>query len=139
MNIPAFFSVFRLPARILKPAMALFASFLFMSMVQQEAETTFVIKDKAVVKDLNRYIHALNKASMESYRLRDKRSVLVFEPQKVVVELLSARELVAAGSKIDIATYPSEFPKTFEMPIFSLSADGWLMARYSNDPKSKSH
>jgi len=108
------------------------------SMVQQEEATTFVIKDKANVQDLSRYIHALNKANMETYRLLNKRTVLTFEPQKVIVELLSAKELEAKGNKIDLASYQTEFPQSFEMPVFSLSTDGWLLARYSNE-KSKFH
>jgi hypothetical protein len=126
------------PIKIMRFVVLFMFSILTLSMIQDDPLATFVIKDKAAVTDVNRYTTALNNANMEAYRLLDKRSVLVFEPQKVVVELLSARELVALGKKIDPANYPATFPATFEMPVFSISAGGWLMARYSND-KSKFH
>jgi hypothetical protein len=103
-----------------------------------KAQTSFVIKDAANVKNTQPYIQALSKANMEPYRLQQKRSTLVFEPEKVLVELISAQEMAAAGTKIAVSDYPLAFPATFEMPIFSLSANGWLLARYSNE-KSKFH
>jgi hypothetical protein len=84
------------------------------------------------------YKTALNKAKMEPYRLRNSRAVLVFENVSFTVELLSATELMNMGKRIIPADYPLAFPITFEMPLFSVSADGWLLARYSNK-SSKFH
>jgi hypothetical protein len=117
---------------ITRPLALLIVVLFSLSMVQEEPDQTFIIKDQASIPDINQYIHALSKANLESYRLLDERSHLVFEPRKVVVDLLSARELVAKGKKIDLALYPSAFPKKFKMPMFSVSPEGRLLARYDN-------
>lgn len=102
------------------------------------AQDTFVFKGDTGTAGLLVYKTALNKAKMEPYRLRNSRAVLVFENVSFTVELLSATELMNMGKRIIPADYPLAFPITFEMPLFSVSADGWLLARYSNK-SSKFH
>jgi hypothetical protein len=96
------------------------------------AQETFVFKGDPGTTNLKPYAQALTKAQMEPYRLRNSRTTLKFENEIFTVELLSAKELIESGKKIALSDYPEVFPKTFEMPVFSISADGWLLARYSN-------
>jgi hypothetical protein len=75
------------------------------------------------------YISSIEKADMESYRLRDKEVIVEFKEGFKCV-LPSAKQLIITGSQIDPNSYKEGFDNRFVMPVFSIQTDGHLVAEY---------
>ena len=102
---------------------------------KNSAQTTF--KNSFAVNKLANadneafYQKSIEAADMESYRLKDKRTTLVFE-NGFEVEMFSAKELFVKGEAINPNSYKESFAPKYELPIFNILDTGHLTARVSN-------
>lgn len=80
------------------------------------------------------YIDALEKANMESYRLKNKDVELTFK-EGVSCILISAVKLSEHDKNIDLNLYKEDFPTGYILPTFSINPDGYLLADYKKKLK----
>jgi hypothetical protein len=73
----------------------------------------------------------ISKCNLEIYRLRDGRTTLEFDNGFDIV-LLSANELAHLGLIPDGSSYPAAYPAHYQIPVFHLTPQGWVMAAYSS-------
>ena len=85
----------------------------------------------------SQYQSALEKANLETYRLRDAERSLRFE-DGTLFTLISAEKLVFLGCELSLDDYPvSKNINSAVSLIFAMSSDGRLSVRSEIDPKSK--
>lgn len=87
---------------------------------------SFVIKEQGTVSDVKPYEDALNKANLDKYRYFDHRSELKFE-NGMVVELLSAHEMMLLGLPVKTDRVRTEKPKYDSGSLFRLAENGILV------------
>jgi len=80
------------------------------------------------------YKTSIEAADMEQYRLRDKRSRLIFD-NGFEIELLSAKELFLKNQKININNYETALSQNAEPPVFAVLDNGHLTARVFSKSK----
>src|SRR5688500_8969627 len=96
---------------------------------QTAKQPSFTIVDSNGLADLSGYETALELATMDNFRLKDKKVVITFETG-VKVELLSANATKLLGYKINPEEIQEEFPADFTLPVFALGANNLLLAKY---------
>ena len=102
---------------------------LFNTFLSAQNVSTFVILEKENIGDILLYTEALNMADMNNYRLAEKRVKISFT-SGVVAELFSARELSEMGINIKGLDFRKDFEHGFQLPEFSLSENGYIIALY---------
>ena len=80
------------------------------------------------------YIASVEKANMEKYRLKNQQVILKFENEFECV-MLAAKELFVQGKKINLSQYEENFPKEYNLPVFTIISSGQLIAVYPNKNK----
>lgn len=99
------------------------------------SQTFRVIDDvKLSDEELSKYVTAIEKADMNSYRNRTKRQILTFD-NGLKVELYSAKELIIKGINLDINDYQDTRDPKFTFPTFHLAENGYLVALYKKIEK----
>jgi len=78
----------------------------------------------------------ISKGNFEPYRLQDKRTTLTFDNGFEII-LLSANEAERIGLISNASSYQVDFPKTYKIPVFHMSPQGFVVAAYPANPKSK--
>src|SRR5687767_11785012 len=95
---------------------------LFISSVsysQTNFENDYVFTSTQQVESMDSYKEALDDANWESYRLRNQRSVFVFD-NGLTIELKSAVELLNAGYSINLNAYAENRPADYKSPVLTL-------------------
>ena len=90
---------------------------------------SFKIEKMNSSKKVQKYTSALLKANMESFRLRDEDVILEFE-EGFTCLLYSASSLSRNQIQADVNSYKVNFTKEYELPIFSISEEGIIVATY---------
>ena len=90
---------------------------------------SFKIEKTNSSKKAQKYTSALLKANMESFRLRNEDVMLEFSEGFSCV-LYSAASLSDKGTVLDVNSYRITFEKGYELPIFSISESGFIIAEY---------
>ena len=81
------------------------------------------------------YIASIEKADMEQYRLKDENVSLTFT-NGFVLELLSAKAVFIKQAQIDPTSYKTSNPNNYDLPVFTIQTDGWLITQgYTNSFK----
>jgi hypothetical protein len=78
----------------------------------------------------------ISKGNFEPYRLLDKRTTLKFDNGFEVI-LLSANEAAGMGLISNASSYQPDFPGKYKIPVFHMSPQGFIVAGYNANPKSK--
>ena len=81
----------------------------------------------------------ISRGNFEKYRLQGVRDTLTFDNGFTVI-LFSAHEIVQSGLISSTAAYPVSRPERFKLPVFHLTAQGWIAAAYTDShdkPKAK--
>ncbi len=97
-------------------------------------KNSIVIQNNKSPEKEGYYKDAIYQANMEGYRLKEKDVTLQFAEGFQCV-MLSAKSLKNKGIKIDVDSYLLDFPYSYKMPLFSLTADGHLIASYQKVSK----
>ena len=71
----------------------------------------------------------ISKAPFENFRLKDQPDTLSFDNGFRII-LLSANEMAKLGLLNNAASYREAFAPLYKLPIFHLTAQGWVMAAY---------
>jgi hypothetical protein len=106
------------------------------SLVAQAPKSSYSVVKTNNVKDVSDYITALSKADMEGYRLKNKRTKLIFDTG-VEIEMLSAVESKSKGNTTNPDNYREENQVNYQMPTFRLHPSGIIMALYNSDSTKK--
>jgi len=94
---------------------------------------SFIIKNLEDKSKLEFYVKAIENASFEELRLKNKSQEFKFE-NGFVLELTSATELKNKAFNINVEAYKEEFEKDFQFPLFRVSNAGQLVALYYTKP-----
>ena len=78
----------------------------------------------------------ISKASIENFRLLDKRDTLTFDNGFDII-LLSAKELIQLGIIKDATSYEVSFPARYRLPKFHMNEKGMVCAEYFTDNHTK--
>lgn len=97
---------------------------------------TFVVIKGAGTKDAELATTAVEKADMEIFRLRSSRRTIAFK-SGVVIELLSADEMKAAGFDVDPAHYTLHLPDNYKEPVYDIAVNGQLIQYFESAPAKK--
>ncbi|MDF2435667.1 MAG: hypothetical protein K0Q95_43 [Bacteroidota bacterium] len=95
---------------------------------------TYFISDKGSISDVQPYIEALNNANLKNHRLKNKHYTIVFEGG-LKVEVLSAREIAAAGWNVNPSDYPEQFELSRNEPVFALGPDNFIIEYHTSVTK----
>jgi hypothetical protein len=109
------------------------ASFLSVGYLQAQSKSTietFTIQNNSDKSKSSFYKTSIEKADLETYRLRDKNVILKFSEGFECV-LLSAFTLKNMGASIDVDTYKTDFSEEFKMPQFSIHESGIVKVAYT--------
>lgn len=93
-------------------------------------DKSYVITDKAQVREINLYITAIEKANWDKYRLINERRVITFQ-KGVKIELLSADEMTEKGMEVDLSKILKQKPTTLYKPVFVLGENGYIIEQHS--------
>lgn len=94
---------------------------------------SFIILNNSNAGQAGFYTQSIEAASMEQYRLRDKRTRLTFE-NGFEIELYSAKELFVNGNPININNYPLDHGQG-QLPVFAVLPSGHLTAKVFTQQK----
>lgn len=109
--------------------LVIFFSLHLLTTAGAQIKEAFTIVDNGGVADLTPYIEALNNADMNSFRLLSKRVKIKFDTG-VEAELFSAKEISISGAFINLEIFKDDFQPGFIMPAFSISENGYVLAKY---------
>jgi len=96
--------------------------------------STYKLEAKTLKQVKSYYANALDKANMESYRLKNDDVVISFKDGAKCI-LYSASRMSNQGMKINLSDYKNKFPEEFTLPIFSVHQSGHLLADYKKKLK----
>ena len=100
----------------------------------QAASNSIIIKNNQHPEQEAFYKGAILRANMETYRLKSTNVTITFA-EGFECELVAASTLVQLGSPIDVDSYQNSFSTNFILPVFSITADGYLIATYQKTGK----
>ncbi len=100
----------------------------------QAASNSIIIKNNQHPEQEAFYKGAILRANMEAYRLKSTNVTITFA-EGFECELVAASTLVQLGSPIDVDSYQNSFSTNFILPVFSITADGYLIATYQKTGK----
>lgn len=90
----------------------------------------FAIIEKGTITNQSLLEIALMNSDMSNYRLKAERVRITFD-NGAVVELFSAAEMRNLGYNINPEDFQETFPDKYELPVFQLSENGTLLAKYT--------
>ena len=93
--------------------------------ITEDIGKTYKIANEGNFPNLEEYISALNKASLENYRLKSKGYIMNFE-NGLQIEILSADYLVEKGIIENADAYPLSFAEERINAAFNLK-DGYIL------------
>jgi hypothetical protein len=93
--------------------------------ISEDIGKTYKIANEGYFQNLEEYISALNKASLENYRLKSKGYIMNFE-NGMQIEILSADYLVEKGIIKNADAYPLSFAEERINAVFNLK-DGYIL------------
>jgi hypothetical protein len=120
-------STFKFAVRLCGTLLFVFA----MALSQASAQTThktFEITQHGTVTNVAPYEAALLQANFDTYRRADERRVLKFD-NGLVVELLSAKELLYLGIKVNTADLDNSGGSPVRNSVFRLHPSGYILER----------
>jgi hypothetical protein len=102
---------------------------------------TIVVTSKAGTVEAKQAIESVLKTDFNNYRLRSAHRKLTFE-NGVVIELLSAQELLNLGYKVDPMYFREKMDANYVEPLYSIAPNGILIQTFpssSGSSKSQIH
>lgn len=94
---------------------------------------SFTIKNLEDKSKLEFYVNAIENASFEELRLKNKSQEFKFE-NGFVLELTSATELKNKGVVLNVESYKEQLDADFNCPLFLITDAGKLVALYNSIP-----
>jgi hypothetical protein len=95
------------------------------SQITEDVGKTYQVAKDGTFPDLGDYIIALNKATLDNYRLKSTNYIMKFE-NGLQIEILSADYLVEKGIIESAAAYPLNFAEERIKAVFDLK-DGYIL------------
>jgi hypothetical protein len=113
-----------------------FILFVYLKGYSQTISNSFKITNNAHPESEAFFIKSIEKANMESYRLKSRDVSVEFENGFTCV-FESAKSLYAKGIQVNPANYLEEFPKEYTLPKFKIIDAGNIYAIYTPIGKYK--
>jgi hypothetical protein len=119
--------------------MLILAGVLYASGVQSQTlltpANTIVVTAKAGTAEAKAAVEAVEKTDFSNYRLRSLHRKLTFE-NGVVIELLSAEEMVNLGYKLNPMYFREKMEANYSEPLYSVAPNGILIQIFQAAPSS---